>query len=59
MEISYSVEYKKNPRITYVPGMAGYDFYSNRRGTRGIGGVFFKMGGYRLDIGGVSQLLET
>ena len=45
MEISYNVEYKKSPRTIYAPGMAGYGFYSNRRGTRGIGGVFYKMGG--------------
>ena len=45
MEIADSVEYKKSPRSIYVPGMAGYGFYSNRRGTRGIGGVLFKMGG--------------
>jgi len=45
MDISESVEYKKNSRTIYAHGMAGYVFYSNRRGTRGIGGVFFKMGG--------------
>jgi coproporphyrinogen III oxidase len=45
MDISDSVEYKKYPHTMYGLGMAGYGFYSNRRGTRGIGGVFFKMGG--------------
>jgi hypothetical protein len=45
MDISDRMEYKKNSCTIYGLGMAGYGFYSIRRGTRGIGGVFFKMGG--------------
>jgi hypothetical protein len=56
MDISDSEEYKNNSLTIHAHGMAGYVFYSNRRGTCGIGGVLFLIG---RDIGWVSQLLET
>jgi hypothetical protein len=40
------------------PGMAGYGFYSNRRGIFGIGGELFKLGGYGRDNSGVFQSSE-
>ena len=50
MDISDSEEYKNNSLTIYAHGMAGYVFYSNRRGTCGIGGVLFLIG---RGIGGI------
>jgi hypothetical protein len=59
MEISYSVEYKKSPAPFTSPEWQGMVFIQTGGVLAGSAGYFFKWAGYRLDIGWVSQLMET
>ena len=64
MEISEQCGVKKFAALDRGPGVAGYVFYKNRRGTfflklRGKRGMFFYWAGFWRDTGGVFQLLRT